>query len=116
MRFNEFNDGLQRFTATVRVVSKTSSITAKTLIYAESGTHGRAMLEHMYGAGNVLSVTQAIHEEGTKVLSPDEQHVKAMSDQAKRLKHQAKEMKARQQLAKAQATMATVQRHDQNKG
>jgi hypothetical protein len=105
MRFNEFNDGLQHFTATVRVVSKTSSITARTALYAESPTHGRAMLERMYGVGNVLSISQAIAEQGTKVLSPDEQRVKAMSDQAKRLQQQAKQIKAQNALKKAQSEL-----------
>lgn len=108
MRFNEFNDGVQRFTATVRVVNKTSSITAKTLIYAESATHGRAMLERMYGAGNVLSITQAVHEEGTKVLSPDEQRVKAVADQAKRLNQQAKQLRAQSSLRKAQSKLVAA--------
>jgi hypothetical protein len=105
MRFNEFNDGLQRFTATVRVVGKTSSITARTAIYAESPTHGRAMLERMYGVGNVLSISQAIAEQGSKILSPDEQRVKAIADQAKRLNQQAKQMRAQNALKKAQSAM-----------
>ena len=40
-----------------------------------------------------------------RVLSPEEQRVKAMSDQAKRLKQQAKQMRAQQQLKSAQAQL-----------
>lgn len=39
------------------------------------------------------------------LLSPEEQRVKAMSDQAKRLKQQAKQIKAQQQLKSAQAQL-----------
>ena len=40
-----------------------------------------------------------------RLLSPEEQRVKAMSDQAKRLKQQAKQMRAQQQLKSAQAQL-----------
>jgi hypothetical protein len=61
------------------------------------------LLCHIYGASNVLSVVQqSVNEDGAKILSPDEQRVKAMSDQAKRLQQQAKQIKAQSAVKKAQ--------------
>jgi hypothetical protein len=61
------------------------------------------LLCHIYGASNVLSVVeQSVNEDGAKILSPDEQRVKAMSDQAKRLQQQAKQIKAQNAVKKAQ--------------
>jgi hypothetical protein len=61
------------------------------------------LLCHIYGASNVLSVVQqSVNEGGAKILSPDEQRVKAMSDQAKRLQQQAKQIKAQSAVKKAQ--------------
>ena len=80
----------------------------KTAIEAESQAQARALLCHLYGVGNVLSVTQALGEEGAKVLSADEQRVKAMSDQAKRLKQQAQQIKAQNAVKKAQTQVNTA--------
>jgi hypothetical protein len=103
MRLHEISDRLAAFIACVRVVCGGSSIVVKTTIAAESQSHARALLCHLYGAGNVLSVVQqSVNEDGVKILSPDEQRVKTMSDQAKRLQQQAKQVKARNKLAKAQ--------------
>ena len=110
MRINEITDGLKPFTATVRVKNGTNFITAKTLIFADGLSQTKAMLLHMYGQSNVLSISEVQKQveetqSGTKTLSSAELAVKSMSDQAKRLTDQAKQMKARQALAKAQKGM-----------
>lgn len=105
MRFNEFNHGLQTFMASVRVKCGTSSVMARTTIDAESQSQAKALLCHLYGANNALSITQAISEEGNKVTSAEELRVKAMSDQAKRLNQQAKQLKARNAVQKAQSQL-----------
>jgi len=78
----------------------------KTSLEAESQMHAMVMLCHLYGTGNVLSVTQRINEEGVGVLSPDMQRVKAMRDQAKHLQQQAKQIKAQNAVKKAQANLS----------
>jgi hypothetical protein len=104
MRFNEIVSDMQTFVATVRVICGATSVVVKTAVDAESQTHARALLCHIYGASNVLSVVrQSVNEDGAKILSPDEQRVKAMSDQAKRLQQQAKQIKAQSAVKKAQA-------------
>lgn len=66
----------------------------------------KVMLARIYGAENILSLTQMTNEtvidEETKTLSPSELQVKSMSDRAKQLTQQAKELKARQSLQQAQ--------------
>lgn len=106
MRFNEFNDEIQRFTVSVRVVSGSCSTIAKTRIEAQNLQQAKAMLTHLFGEGNVLSITQQMAEDAPKVLSPQEQQVKSMSEQAKRLQQQAKQVKARSKLQKAQQQLA----------
>ena len=103
MRLHEISSDLHTFIATVRVVCGSTSLVVKTTVHAESQTHARMLLCHIYGASNVLSVVeQSVNEDGAKILSPDEQRVKAMSDQAKRLQQQAKQIKAQSAVKKAQ--------------
>jgi hypothetical protein len=103
MRLHEIYSDLHTFIATVRVVGGSTALVVKTAVDAESQSHARALLCHIYGASNVLSVVQqSVNEDGAKILSPDEQRVKAMSDQAKRLQQQAKQIKAQSAVKKAQ--------------
>ena len=90
-----------------------SPLTVKTTVDAASQTQARALLCHLYGASNVISVTETLEEQGPKVLSADELRVKAMSDQAKRLQQQAKQIKAQNAVKKAQTnlTKAISQKH-----
>jgi hypothetical protein len=107
MRLIEISGQAQTFNVVVRVVWNSTPIVVKTTIDAKSQTHARAMLCHIYGASNVLSVVQqSVNEDGAKILSPDERLVKAMSDQAKRLQQQAKQIKAQNAVKKAQAQVA----------
>jgi hypothetical protein len=103
MRIHEISSDLHTFIATVRVVCGSTLLVVKTTIDAESQNHARALLCHIYGASNVLSVVQqSVNEDGVKILSPDEQRVKAMRDQAKRLQQHAKQIKAQSAVKKAQ--------------
>lgn len=101
--------------ATVRVVLRDSSMTARTTITADTYTQARAMLSRIYGDGNVLNISQAMAEdqdvtEATKTLSPQELQVKSLADKAADYKQQAKAMRARQQMAKAQKDLMKAQR------
>lgn len=113
MRFNEISNDLNTYIVTVRVICGNSSTTVKTTIDAATHSQARALLCHLYGASNVISVTETLREQGTKVLSADELRVKAMSDQAKRLQQQAKQIKAQNAVKKAQSnlTKAVSQQH-----
>ncbi len=103
MRLHEISSDLHTFIATVRVVCGSTSLVVKTTVHAESQTHARMLLCHIYGASNLLSVVQqSVNEDGAKILSPDEQRVKAMRDQAKRLQQHAKQIKAQSAVKKAQ--------------
>ena len=107
MRLHEISSDLHTFIATVRVVCGSTSLVVKTAVDAESQNHARALLCYIYGASNVLSVVQqSVNEDGVKILSPAEQRVKAMGDQAKRLQQQAKQIKAQNAVKKAQAQVA----------
>lgn len=109
MRYNEFRNTLNTFIATVRVVTKSGSLTVRTTVDAETQSQARAILKRLFGEVNVLSVVQKISEQGkTRVLSSDELRVKSLADQAKRLKQQEKELKARNALKKAQLDMAKL--------
>ncbi len=106
MRFDEFSNPIKQYIATVRVVLRYGSTTARTIITADTDQQARAMLKRIYGDGNVLGINQVMNEEGvseaTKTLSPQELQVKSLSDKAQQYKEQAKAVKARQQMAKAQ--------------
>jgi hypothetical protein len=115
MKINEFTSKLNTYIATVRVVLRDSSITARTTITSDTLQQARAMLTRMYGDGNVLNITQLVSEdeevtEATKTLSPQELQVKALADKATDYKEQAKAMKARQQMAKAQQNLMKANR------
>jgi len=116
MKINEVTNIPQTYLATVRVVLRDGSTTARTTITADKFQQARAMLTRMYGDGNVLSINQVMsgHQdmtEGTKTLSPQELQVKSLSDKAKQYKEQAKAMKARQQMAKAQQDLMKAQQN-----
>ncbi len=114
MKINEVISISQTYLATVRVVLRDSSMTARTTITADTVQQAKLMLTRIYGEGNVLNITQvmSVHEdmtESTKTLSPQELQVKSLSDKAQQYKEQAKAMKARQQMAKAQQNLMKAQ-------
>lgn len=110
MKINEVTNTPQTYLATVRVVLRDSSMTARTTITADTLQQARALLTRIYGDGNILNISQAMAEdedvtEGTKTLSAQELQVKSLADKAADYKQQAKAMRARQQMAKAQQSL-----------
>jgi len=114
MKISEIAHPLTTFIATVRVVTRNSSMTVRTIITADTFTAAKSLLAKTYGAENILSLQQLAHEsaldEQTKPLTPQELQVKSMNDRAKQLTLQAKQVKARQSLAKAQQNLAKASR------
>ena len=115
MKINEVTNIPQTYLATVRVVMRDSSITARTTITADTLQQAKGMLTRMYGDGSVLNVTQVMAEneevtEATKTLSQQELQVKALADKAEDYKQQEKALKARQQMAKAQQNLMKASR------
>ena len=117
MRINNIFRGPLEYLAVVRIVLRDSSMTARTVVTADTLPHAKALLTRIYGEGNVLNINQVMAEdeevtEGTKTLSPQELQVKALADKAEDYKQQEKALKARQQMAKAQQNlMKAQQRH-----
>ena len=110
MKINEVTNIPQTYLATVRVVLRDSSMTARTTITADTVQQAKALLSRTFGDGNVLNINQVMSEdedvtEGTKTLSPQELQVKALADKAEDYKQQEKALKARQQMAKAQQNL-----------
>ncbi len=115
MRINEVTNIPQTYLATVRVVLRYGSMTARTIIMADTVQQAKALLTRTFGDDNVLNINQVISEdeevtEGTKTLSPQELQVRSLSDKAKQYKEQAKAVKARQQIAKAQQDLMKASR------
>ncbi len=106
MKISEISHPLSTFIATVRVVMRHTTVTARTMVIADTFMSAKAMLAKTYGAENVLSLSQIANEsivdEQTKSLSPQELQVKSMSDRAKQLTQQAKQLRARKSLQQAQ--------------
>ena len=110
MKINEVTNTPQTYMATVRVVLRDGSTTARTTVTADTFQQARLILTRIYGEGNVLGLSQLMSEEEkmtetTKTLSQQELQVKALSDKAAQFKQQAKMVKARQQMAKAQQNL-----------
>jgi hypothetical protein len=115
MKINEVTNIPLTYLATVRVVLRNGSTTARTTISADTVQQAKLMLTRMYGNDNVLNINQVMSEhedmtEGAKTLSPQELQVKSLSDKAQQYKEQAKAMKARQQIAKAQQDLMKANR------
>ena len=102
MRISEVTNPIKLFLAAVRA----NGFTARTTIQADNISQARAMLAHIYGQLNVLSVTQLAAETNEsatiKPETPAQTHVKALADQAARLKQQEKVARAQIGLKKAQ--------------
>lgn len=115
MKINEVTIIPQTYIATVRVVLRDSSTTARTTVTADTYQQARMMLTRIFGDGNVMSINQTLAEDGevtesTKTLSPQELQVKSLADKAEDYKQQAKAMKARQQMTKAQQSLMKASR------
>lgn len=115
MKISEITNLPQTYMATVRVVLRDSSTTARTTITADTVMQAKLILTRTFGDGNVLNINQVMSEdeevtEGTKTLSPQELQVKSLADKAEDYKQQEKAMKARQQMAKAQQNLLKASR------
>jgi hypothetical protein len=62
MKINEVTNPLMTYIATVRVVSNGNGSTARTSITANNQQQARLMLTRLYGAGNVLTVSEIVSE------------------------------------------------------
>ena len=102
MRIDEVSN-LKSYLAQVRAGGNV----ARTSAHAETLTQARAIFFQLFGAANVLSVSQApdvTNEAGTiKPKSPAELRVKSLADQAAHLKQQEKAARAQIGLKKAQS-------------
>lgn len=111
MKINEITQGINRYMATVRVVTFNGTATARTVIDSDTQLNARMLLVRIYGRGNVISVQQITHEdvtEETKTLSPSELQARSLADQAQKLNQQATLKKAQSGLAKAQDKMRKI--------
>ena len=110
MLITEIINPLKTFLAQIRVHGSA----VRTTIQADSLTQARAMLLHIYGQANVMSVTQmaeATNETATiKPETPEQARVKSLADQAAALKKQEKVARAQSGLKKAQARLQAAQR------
>jgi hypothetical protein len=63
MKINEVCSPLKIYLATVRVVLKNATTTARTTIHADSSANAYLMLTHLYGVGNVVSLSEVVVNE-----------------------------------------------------
>jgi hypothetical protein len=62
MKINEVCSPLKRYLATVRVVTKSGSATARTEIKSDSASNAYMMLSRIYGLGNVVNLSEIVCE------------------------------------------------------
>jgi hypothetical protein len=62
MKINEVCSPLKAYLATVRVVLKNATTTARTTISADSSANAYLMLSRLYGVGNVISLSEVVNE------------------------------------------------------
>ena len=62
MKINEVCSPLRRYLATVRVVTKSGSATARTEIKSDSASNAVMMLTRIYGLGNVINLSEIVCE------------------------------------------------------
>jgi hypothetical protein len=102
MRIDEVTN-LKTFLAQVRA----NGAVVRTSVYADNLSQARAMLSHLYGLSNLLSLTQVLsganESAAIKPETPAQAWVRSLSDQAAQLKTQAKKARAQIGLKNAQA-------------
>lgn len=108
MRFTEYAGQQHEFQAVVRVTNKGTAVAVATSVHAGSLAHARLLLAHLFGAGNVLQVSERITEQQPSPADPMAAQAQRMQDQAKRLSQQAKVVKAQGALRRAQAQASSV--------
>jgi len=62
MKINEVCSPLRRYLATVRVVTKSGSATARTEIKSDAASNAFMMLTRIYGLGNVVNLSEIVCE------------------------------------------------------
>lgn len=62
MQINEVTSYLKHYMATIRVVTGSGTVIARTSVTADSKQQARAILIRMYGVGNVMSISDVIRE------------------------------------------------------
>ena len=91
-----------------------TGMTGKTLVFAENPAFARNLAMLLYGDNNVLLVI--VSEEATphqttpKPVDPDQQRIKALSDQKKQVSQQLKTVRAQSKLKKAQRALQSARR------
>ena len=92
---------------TVRIIDGSQSMTMNWTIEVDGLAQARFLASKLFGARNVISVTEVRNEfiESTETISADQLKVKSIQDQQKRFSELAKREKARQSLLKAQKKM-----------
>lgn len=103
MRIDEIAT-LKKYLASVRL----GGVSLKTSVEADTQTQARQILSSLFGASSVLSLQEMPSRANEsalrpiKPLTPDQQRLKCLSDQAVSLKQQEKRLRAQQGVAKAQ--------------
>lgn len=64
MKINEVTNQLKTYIASVRVVLRDGSTTARTVVNADTYQQARAILLRLYGDGNVFSISETFSESG----------------------------------------------------
>jgi hypothetical protein len=74
LRIDEVISGINRYLATVRVKRGKSSMTVKTIVYADGISQARAMLSEIFDDSNVMSVSRISDAEinETSLVSADQ--------------------------------------------
>ena len=107
MRFSQFSSHQNNFIVTIRVIDGSQSMTVNLTLEVDGISQARLVASKLFGARNVISVTQIRNEfiESMETLNSDQLKLKNLEDQKKRYAELSKQEKARQSLVKAQKKM-----------
>lgn len=106
MRYAEFKSTLLPFMGTVRIPMGSRLLTIKMVLICDGYQQAKALYSHLFGSEHVVSVVQTMNEsESNRLQSPEELQVKAMSDQAKKIRLRAKTLQAKKSLDKANQSL-----------
>ena len=89
-----------------------SGMSGRTLIFAENPTFARDLAISLYGNKNLISVVVSEETNESQVtnkpVDPDQQRIKALSNQKQQISQQLKNVRAQSKLKKAQKAMQSV--------
>jgi hypothetical protein len=89
-----------------------SGMSGRTLVFAENPVFARDLAISLYGNKNLISVvvSEDTNESQTtnKTLDPDQQRIKALSNQKKQISQQLKSVRSQSKLKKAQQAMQSL--------